>query len=389
MAKQKTIYLDHAATTPVDKQVLKAMLPYFSDKFGNPAALYKNGVEAQKAITESRKKIAEILHTTPDTLIFTSGGTESDNLAIFGLTHANTEKPHIISIAIEHDAVLRPLEHLRGEEYEVTLIHVNEAGLVDPEEVLGAIRPETVLITIMYANNEIGTIEPIAEIGRKLLRYRKEHDTQFPYFHIDACQAAGYLDLDAEKLHVDLMTINAGKIYGPKGVGLLYVRRGVKFDPQQLGGAQESNRRAGTENVTGIVGLAKALEISDKLKKKESLREQKLLQYFWNRLQKQIPNIKLNGPEIGEHRLPNNLNVTIPGVEGEKVLLYLDSYGIACSSASACSTEGLDTSHVQRAIGRSDEEARGALRFTIGRSTTKADLDYTVTSLVKILKLLK
>lgn len=385
----KRVYLDHAATTPIDKDVLKAMLPFFANQYGNPSALYKEGVAAAKAIKEARKKIADILHAQPDTIIFTSGGTESDNLAIFGATHANTDKNHIISIGIEHDAVIKPLEHLKTEGWDITYVPVDERGMVSSDEVVAAIRPETVLVTIMYANNEIGTIEPVAEIGRKLIKYRKEKNTSFPYFHTDACQAAGYLSLDVEKLHVDFLTLNGSKIYGPKGVGLLYVRRGVNFDPQMIGGLQERQRRAGTENVPGIVGLAKALEISERNKSKEVSRICKLSSYFWRKVKKLVPEAELNGPDIGENRLPNNLNFLIPGIEGEAALLYLDAYGVSCSTASACNTEGLDTSHVLRSIGVSAENASAVLRFTLGRNTKKQEIDYAVKSLRKVMDLLQ
>lgn len=387
--RTRKIYLDYAAGTPVDKEVLKTMMPFFSNEFGNPSALYKSGVVAHKAISEARKKIAEILHAQPDTIIFTGGGTESDNLAIFGVTHANTDRPHIISTPIEHDAVLKPLEHLKTEGYEITYVPVDKNGAVNPDDVISAIRPETVLISTMYANNEIGTIEPIAEIGRQLIRYRKEKGTAYPYFHTDACQAAGYLHLDVEKLHVDLMTLNGSKIYGPKGIGLLYVRRGVAFDPQTLGGSQERGRRAGTENVPGIIGFAKALEKIQNTKDKLQKQIFKLNEYFWKELRKNIPGAKLNGAALGMKRLPNNLNIVFPGFSGETLLLYLDALGVSCSTASACNTESVDTSHVLKAIGVSAEDAGSSLRFTLGKGTTKKELDYTASALAKILKLLK
>lgn len=381
----KKVYLDNAATTPVDKEVMKAMLPYFEKNFGNPSALYKEGVAAQKSISEARKIIAEFLHTQPDTIIFASGGTESDNLGIFGTIFGSPEKKHIISIGIEHDAVLKPLQKLKKEGWDVTFITVSKEGLIDPKRVIEAIRPETVLITIMYANNEIGTIEPIHEIGRLLLRFKKEHNSIYPYFHTDACQATNFLEMDVEKLHVDLLTFNGSKIYGPKGIGVLFLRRGVKFDPQLVGGSQEKNRRAGTENVPLIVGLGKAVQIVSKNKSNESARLMKLSQYFLEKLKKEIPEIILNGPKIGENRLPNNVNITIPGNEGEAMLLYLDSLGISCSTASACNTEGLDTSHVLSNIGVSKELANSTLRFTLGRETKKTELDYVVRSLKSIL----
>jgi len=241
----------------------------------------------------------------------------------------------------------------------------------------------------MYANNEIGTIEPIAEIGRELLRYRKEHNTVYPYFHTDACQAAGYLDLGVEKLHVDLMTINGSKIYGPKGVGMLYVRRGIKLKPIVYGGAQEKKLRAGTENVAGIVGFAKGLELVQKNRDKESQRIAKLSAYLWQEVNKKINNVRLNGPAIGESRLPNNVNITFENVEGEALLLYLDEYGVMCSTGSACTSESLEPSHVLRAIGLPYEFAHGSLRFTLGKENTKEDVDYMMKFLPDIVKVLR
>jgi cysteine desulfurase len=375
----KSVYLDHAATTPVDPKIFLSMKPYFTAEFGNPSALYGLGRRAQTAVAEARKEIATVLHALPENIVFTSGGSESDNLAIFGIAGAHAKKgKHIITSTIEHHAVVNPLNELKKRGFEITEIPVNEFGLVDTAKVAKAIRPDTILVSIMYANNEMGAIEPVADIGREILKYRKEHGTVFPYFHTDACQAAGYLNLDVEKLHVDLMTLNGGKIYGPKGVGLLYLRRGVKIEPQIFGGGQEKMRRSGTENVPGIVGLSRALTVAQKNKDAESVRLRKLTEYFWVELQKAISRVKLNGPEIGDRRLPNNLNVTFMDVEGEAMLLYLDEYGIMCSTGSACTSESLEPSHVLRAMGMSYEMAHGSLRFTFGRENTKADVDYII-----------
>lgn len=388
--KVKEVYLDHAATTYVDQQVFKAMKPYFTDHFGNPSSLYRLGREANQTLLECRKTIAGLIHAQPGNIIFTGGGTESDNLAIFGIAHAQAKAgKHIISLEIEHHAVLHPLEDLKKQGWEITYIKVDKNGLVNPAEVVKAIRKDTVLVTIMYANNEIGAIEPIAEIGREILKYRKTHNTVYPFFHTDACQAAGYLDLDVEKLHVDLMTVNGSKIYGPKGVGFLYLRNGVKIKPIILGGGQERNLRSGTENVAGIVGISKAFELAQKNRVKESDRAQKLTQYLWQQIQAKIPKIKLNGPEIGESRLPNNLNVTFMDVEGEALLLYLDEYGIMCSTGSACTSESLEPSHVLRALGLPYEYAHGSLRFSLGKVNTKADLDYLMKYLPEIIKVLR
>jgi len=389
--KIRRVYLDHAATTYTDKKVVQAMQPYFFDNFGNPSSLYKIGREASQVINNSRRTIANLVHALPENIIFTSGGTESDNTAIYGIAKAHENQgKHIISIAIEHHAVLHVLEDLEKQGWEITYIKVDKNGLVDPKEVASSIRKDTVLVTIMYANNEIGVIEPIADIGRQILKYRKANNTVYPYFHTDACQAAGYLDLDVEKLHVDLMTINGSKIYGPKGAGILYIRRGVKIKPLILGGAQEKHLRAGTENVPAIVGLAKAFELAQDNKEKESKRVGELRNYLWERIEKEIPNVKLNGPAVQDvKRLPNNLNVTFINIEGEALILYLDEYGISCSTGSACTSDSLDPSHVLTAIGLPYEYAHGSLRFTFGHCNSKKDVDYLMEWLSKIVEQLR
>jgi cysteine desulfurase len=382
LAKPKVfrkVYLDHAATTPIDERVFLAMKPYFTEKFGNPSALYGTGREAQKAITDSRKQIAGLIHALPENIIFTGGGSESDNLAIYGVAKAHAHKgKHIVSVGIEHHAVLRPLEDLAKNGYEITYVPVDKDGIVSAEAVAKAIRKDTILVTVMYANNEMGAIQPIADIGREILKWRKANNTPYPYFHSDACQAAGYLDLAVEKLHLDLMTLNGSKIYGPKGAGILYLRRNVRIKPLILGGGQEKGLRSGTENVPAIVGLAKALELAQKDADKETKRLRELSEYFWNRIQEEISDVRLNGPAIGDKRLPNNLNVTFMNIEGEAMLLYLDEYGIMCSTGSACTSESLEPSHVLRAMGLPYEMAHGSLRFTFGRANTKADIDYVI-----------
>ncbi len=389
MPKKKLIYLDHASTTPVRDEVLQAMRPFFSLHYGNPASLHTEGRIAQKALTDSRKKISDITGSQPDAIIFTSSGTESDNLAIFGATGALRDRGrHIISVGIEHHAVIEPLKQLETQGWSVTYISPDKTGLIDPEKIFSAITPQTVLITVMYANNEVGTILPIAEIGKRLLQYRKARNSELPYFHTDACQAAGYLDLSVEKLHVDLMTLNSGKIYGPKGVGMLYVRRGVKIQAQQFGGGQERGLRAGTENIPGIVGFAAALELAQKEKIKETARLTKLTDYFWKQLKKLVPEASLNGPLVGEDRLPNNLSITFPGMNGEQLLIYLDNEGVMCSTASACAAISDEPSHVLCALQISAQDIRSTLRFSLGRSTTKQDIDYTIQAIRKIKKLL-
>ncbi|HSR88993.1 MAG TPA: cysteine desulfurase family protein [Candidatus Udaeobacter sp.] len=377
--KIKQVYLDHAATTYLDKKVILAMQPYLNKFYGNPSSLHQEGVKVNGVLNNSRRSVARIINALPENIIFTSSGTESDNLAIYGIAKAHQQHgKHIISLAIEHHAILHPLEDLKKQGFEITYVSVNEKGIVDAEEVIKAIRPDTILISTMYANNEMGAIEPIAEIGRKLLQYRKNNNTVYPFFHTDACQAAGFLDLDVEKLHVDLMTINGSKIYGPKGTGMLYLRRGVNIKPLILGGEQERNLRAGTENITGIVGFTKALELAQINKGKEQKRLESLLKYFWEKLQKNIPNIVLNGPTIGADRLANNLNISFLGTESEALLLYLDEYGIMCSAGAACTAKSINQSHVLKAMGISAEDSRSSLRFTLGHCNTKADIDYVM-----------
>ncbi|MFA6485867.1 MAG: aminotransferase class V-fold PLP-dependent enzyme [Candidatus Magasanikbacteria bacterium] len=388
--KIKSIYLDHAATTYVDPRVLESMMPYFTKNFGNPSSLYRKGREANGAVNDARRSAASIFHALPENIIFTGGGTESDNLAIFGVARAHSTKgKHIVSTPIEHHAVLHALDDLKKQGWEITYLKVDKDGQIDPHAVIQAIRPDTVLISIMYANNEIGTIEPIAEIGRALLKYRQANNTPYPYFHSDACQAAGYLSLDVEKLHVDLMTINGSKIYGPKGAGVLYVRRGVKVSPLIVGGGQERRLRAGTENVPGIVGLARALEMAHQNAEKESARVRDLTKKLWSEIQNSITHVKLNGPEIGEARLPNNLNVTFLDVEGEAMLLYLDEYGVMCSTGSACTSESLEPSHVLSALGLPYEYAHGSIRFSFGHCNSELEIKYLMKYLPAIVAQLR
>jgi cysteine desulfurase len=280
---------------------------------------------------------------------------------------------------------------LTKEGFVVTYLDVDSQGFVSPKKVAAAIRPDTILVSIMYANNEIGTVEPIADIGREILKYRKAHNTVYPYFHTDACQAAGALELDVEKLHVDLMSLNGSKIYGPKGVGVLYKRRGVGIQSLIFGGGQEMNLRSGTENLPGIIGLAKALDLAQKNRQDENMRLVDLRNYFFEQIRTKIPKIKLNGPDLGNEyvRLPNNLNVTFMDVEGEAMLLYLDAYGIMCSTGSACTSTSLEPSHVLTALGLPYEYAHGSLRFTLGHCNTKADIDYVMKYLPGIIEKLR
>ncbi len=382
----RVIYLDHAATTALDPRVFAAMQPYFSDVYGNPSSFHSVGLEAKKAVSAARKTIATLLHGHEEEVLFTSGGTESDNLAVIGVPRAAKKglttkfgpdvKPHVITSAIEHHAVLEPLLHAQKiGEIELTVVSVDREGHVSLKEIEAALTERTVLVSIMLANNEIGTIQPIADIGRVLLAWRKAHATAYPYFHSDACQAAEYLDLNVELLHTDLLTLNGSKMYGPKGVGILYVRRGVKVEPLVRGGGQERNIRSGTENVPAIVGLAKALELAQAERETESARLTVLRDRLVEGLLK-IPKSRLNGHPT--ERLPNSANVSFLDIEGEAAVLYLDAEGIMVSTGSACASTSLDPSHVILATGLSYEAAHGSIRFTLGHSTTEADIDHVI-----------
>ncbi len=377
----REVYLDHAATTYLDPRVKAVMEPFWEEEFGNPSSLYRPGRHAKEALDTARETTARILHSKPEELIFTGGGTEAINLALFGIARMYGDKgKHIVTSTIEHHAVLHSCEALQKEGFRITYLPVDEDGLVDPEAVRRAIEPDTILVSIMYANNEIGTIEPIPEIAKIIKDIRAERKTAGSatpiYFHTDACQAAGALEMDVEKLGVDLLALNGSKMYGPKGVGCLYLKRGVRVRPIIHGGGQENNFRSGTENVPGIIGFAKAFELATEEKEKENARLIGLRDYLMHRLITEIPKVVLNGHLT--KRLPNNVNVSVLDIEGEAVILYLDSKGIYISTGSACTSTTLDPSHVILALGRPYEYAHGSLRFTLGHRTTKEDLDYVM-----------
>lgn len=369
------IYLDHAATTPLDPEVLKKILPLFKNVFGNPSSIHSFGREARAAVDTARGDVSKILGCKPKELIFTGSGTEANNWAIFGLAEAYKQKGnHILTTAIEHHSILEPLEQLEQKGFKVTHLKVNKDGLVSLDELAAAITPQTIFASIIYANNEIGTIQNIQKIGA-ILRSKKV------IFHTDACQAAGSLPLNIEELGVDAMTINGGKIYGPKGVGALYIKEGLKIVPLLFGGGQEFRMRAGTENVAGIVGLAEALKIVEKRRTKEAKQLTALRDYFIKKLLN-IPGVTLNGHS--KLRLPNNVNISIQGTEAEAVLFRLDMEGIAASSAAACTSGSLEPSHVLLALGLSKEHIKSGIRFSLGRSTAKKELDTAASSLKKI-----
>ena len=374
------IYLDNAATTPVDPEVKKEMDKYFSEEFGNPGSFNTIGLRAKEAVAEAREKISNILNCNVREIVFTSGGTESINLALKGVARANEGK-HIITTKAEHHAVLHTLEYLeKNEGFEITYLEVDKYGLVNVDDVKKALRDDTILVSVIYASNEIGSINPIPEIGEFL----KEKDV---YFHTDACQAAGLLDINVENLNVDLMTLNGGKIYGPKGVGMLYVKNGTSIHAILHGGGQEWKLRSGTENVPGIVGFAKALEICQETKEKEYAKLFELKSYFKKELEEKISKLHFNGHPV--NCLPNNLNVSILDIEGEALMLHMNEYGICTSSGSACTSKTLDPSHVIIATKLPYEVAHGSLRFTMGRYTTKEDIDKVMEVLPSIVKELR
>ena len=374
------IYMDHAATTPVDPDVLAAMLPYFSERFGNPSSIYRLGRQSYDALETAHETVARLLGCRPVEIIFTGGGSEADNLAIKGVAYAKRRRGnHIITSAIEHHAVLHTCQQLEREGYRVTYLPVDAAGLVNPDDVAAAITDETALVTLMYANNEVGTVQPIAEIGR-ICRARRVP------FHTDAVQAGGLLDIDVNTLGVDLLTLSAHKFYGPKGVGILYARQGARIQPQVLGGSQERNRRAGTENVPGAVGAAVALERAQTTRNEESARLAALRDRLISGVL-QIPDTELTGHP--EWRLPNNASFAFAGVEGESLLLNLDLVGVAASSGSACTTGSVEPSHVLMAMGVSEGAARGHLRLTLGHSNDDRDVDFVLEHLPAIVARLR
>lgn len=374
------IYLDHAATTPTRPEVVARMQPYFTEFFGNPSSIYALGRKSADAVDTAHETVARALNCRPTEVVFTGGGSEADNLAIKGIAYAQRRRGnHIITSAIEHHAILHTCQRLEQEGYQVTYLPVDEHGLVDPAQVEAAITDQTALVTIMYANNEVGTIQPIAEIGR-ICRARRVP------FHTDAVQAGAMLDLDVVALQVDLLTLSAHKFYGPKGVGILYVRQGSRVQPQVLGGSQERNRRAGTENVPGIVGAAAALDLAREERDRENERLLALRDMLIGGMLR-LPDVHLTGhPTL---RLPNHASFTIEGVEGESLLLNLDLLGIAASSGSACSSGDIEPSHVLTAMGVTPRRARGALRLTLGHSITADDISVTLQRLAEILPRLR
>ncbi|MFR2775310.1 MAG: cysteine desulfurase NifS [Anaerostipes sp.] len=377
----KLIYLDHAATTAARPEVVEAMLPYFTENFWNPSSVYTPALNNRKVVDEARELIARSLGTDSPNIYFTAGGSEADNWALKAAAEAYQDKgKHIITSTIEHHAILHTCEYLEKKGFEVTYVDVDENGILRLDQLKAAIRPDTILISVMFANNEIGTIQPIREIGE----IAKEHGI---IFHTDAVQAYGQIPIDVDEYHIDMLSASGHKLNGPKGIGFLYIRKGLKLRSFVHGGAQERKRRAGTENVTGIVGLGKAVEIAFDTMKERTAKEIEVRDYAIERLLAEVPYCRLNGD--AKKRLPNNINISFQFIEGESLLIMLDMAGICASSGSACTSGSLDPSHVLLAIGLPHEIAHGSLRMTLGEETTKEDMDYVVEKIKEIVEKLR
>lgn len=372
----KIRYFDHAATTAVKEEVLKEMIPYYCIEYGNASSLYSIGRKSRKILENSREKVAKVLNCKPKEIYFTSCGSESDNLAIKGIARKHKNKgKHIITTKIEHPAVLNTCKSLEKDGFTVTYLGVDKDGFISLEELKNSIREDTILISIMFANNEIGTIEPIKEIGR----IAKEKGV---IFHTDCVQAVGNVKIDVKELGIDLLSFSSHKFYGPKGVGAIYINKNVEFEKIQDGGHQEKNKRAGTENIAGIVGLAKAIELADKNLEKYNSKLITLRDFYFDEITKNIPNVKINGSK--EKRLPGNANVSFKNINGEQLLLELDSLGICASSGSACTSGQSEPSHVLTAIGLNAEYIQGSLRTTFGEENTKEDVEFLIKSIIEI-----
>lgn len=378
---EKYIYMDNAATTPVKKEVLEEMIPYFTEKYGNPSSVYSLGSISKRAVEDAREKVAKAINADKREIFFTGGGSEADNWAIKGIAYANKNKGnHIITTKIEHHAILHTCEYLQKNGFEVTYLDVDEYGMINLDQLKDAITDKTILISIMFANNEIGTIQPIKEIGE----IAKENKI---YFHTDAVQAMGHIKIDVKEMNIDLLSMSSHKFYGPKGIGALYIKQGVKIDSLISGGAQERNRRAGTENVPAIVGMGKAIELAYENLDEHNERLIFLRDSLIEKIQSNISYVRLNGHPT--KRLPGNVNMCFRFIEGESLLLSLDMEGIAGSSGSACTSGSLDPSHVLLAIGLPHEIAHGSLRLSLGDFNTEEEIDYVVEKLVKIVDRLR
>ncbi len=377
----KKIYMDNAATTVMKEEVLEAMMPYLKESYGNPSSIYQLASRSRVAVEDARQEVANHIGAKSKEIFFTAGGSESDNWAIKGVAYRHKDKGnHIITSKIEHHAVLHTCEYLEKQGFEVTYLDVDEDGFIDLEQLEDAIRDETILITIMFANNEMGTIQPIKEIGK----IAKEHEI---IFHTDGVQALGHVDIDVDELNIDIMSMSGHKIYGPKGVGAQYIRQGVRLDPLIEGGAQERRRRAGTENVPGIVGFAKAVELAHRDMEEKNAKLIDLRDHLIARVEDEIDHVKLNGHRT--KRLPGNFNMSFLFIEGESLLLRLDMAGVSASSGSACTSGSLDPSHVLMAMGMDHETSHGSLRLSLGDFNTKEEVDYVVDELKVIVESLR
>ncbi len=386
-SSNKLIYMDHAATTPVREEVFEAMRPHFSQSFGNPSSIYTLAQEAHKALDDARDTVARVLGARRSEVVFTSGGTESDNAAIKGAAHALRDQGnHIVTSAIEHHAVLHTCDQLEGLGFDVTYLPVDRYGLVDPQDVLSAIGERTTVVSVMLANNEIGTIEPVAEIA-EVVKEEARRRGKTIVVHTDAVQAAGLVELDVRELGVDMLSLSAHKFHGPKGVGALYIRRGTPFEPQQMGGGQERQRRSGTENVPGVVGMAEALRLAAEEREGLVVHCRRLREKIVSTIEERVEGARLNGHPTT--RLANNVNFSFEAVEGEPILLGLDFAGVCASSGSACSSASLEPSHVLTAIGLSPETAQGSLRITLGAVNTDSEVDYVLETLIGLVERLR
>ena len=375
------VYLDHAATTPIDEQVLDAMMPFLKEKFGSASTLYSIGREAREAVEEAREKVADLIGATPEEVFFTSGGTECDNWAVYGVAAAKASKgKHIITSKIEHHAILEPFHLLEKQGYSATYLGVDPNGFVSVDELESAITDETVLITIMHANNEIGTIEPVEEIGR-IARERKIH------FHTDSVQTVGHIPVDVNAIGCDSLAISGHKLYGPKGIGAMYIRKGARVDRYMRGGGQENNRRAGTHSVASIVALGKSAELAKQRLAEEAEATIKLRDALIAGIESRIKDVKLNGDRV--KRLPNNVNFSFAGIEGESMILLMDMNGICVSSGSACTSGSLDPSHVLMSLGLKHEQAHGSLRMTLGKDNTMQQIEKVLDTLPGIVERLR
>jgi cysteine desulfurase len=383
MSQTRRVYLDYSATTPVKEEVLKEMIPYFTENFGNPSSLYTIGLESKAAVDKARAQVAKLINAGENEVYFTGCGSEADNWTLFGVANAMKAKGkgnHIITSRIEHHAILHSCQFLEKNGFEVTYLDCEKDGTVTPEALEAAIREDTILVSVMFVNNEIGTVEPVKELAE----VAHKHGI---IFHTDAVQALGNVHIDVKAMGIDMMSMSAHKIYGPKGVGALYMRKGIKIPNYMHGGAQEMGKRAGTENLAGIVGFGKAAELAMNNLDNHIAHCSELRNYLIDQIKKNIPDVVINGTM--EHRHPGNASVTFEYIEGESILLLLDSFGIAVSTGSACSSKSLEPSHVLTAIGVPDEMIHGTIRFTVGDFTTKEDIDYVIECLTKVVSRLR